>query len=74
MLMRKTGNRTPPWRFSTDLPKALLDTLIAGIGYLLYVAFPNWMKELLLNLQQYDRGHDYECGVFLVCSRGDISE
>ena len=24
-----------PWRLSTDVPRALLDTLIAGIGYLL---------------------------------------
>lgn len=37
MLIKSLGNRTPPWRFSTDLPKALLDTVIAGIGYLLYV-------------------------------------
>ena len=24
-----------PWRFSTDVPRAVLDTVIAGIGYLL---------------------------------------
>ena len=24
-----------PWRFSTDVPRALLDTVIAGVGYLL---------------------------------------
>ncbi len=30
-----TGYKTRPWRLSTDLPRALLDTLIAGIGYLL---------------------------------------
>ena len=24
-----------PWRLSTDVPRALLDTVIAGIGYLL---------------------------------------
>lgn len=24
-----------PWRISTDVPRAILDTVIAGIGYLL---------------------------------------
>lgn len=24
-----------PWRLSTDVPRALLDTVIAGVGYLL---------------------------------------
>lgn len=28
-------HRTRPWRLSTDVPRALLDTVIAGIGYLL---------------------------------------
>ena len=36
-----TGNRiqrrTRPWRISTDVPRALLDTLVAGVGYLLLV-------------------------------------
>ena len=26
-----------PWRISTDVPRALLDTVIAGVGYLLSV-------------------------------------
>lgn len=26
---------TRPWRLSTDVPRALLDTVIAGVGYLL---------------------------------------
>ena len=26
-----------PWRISTDVPRALLDTIIAGVGYLLLV-------------------------------------
>ena len=26
---------TRPWRLSTDVPRALLDTIIAGVGYLL---------------------------------------
>ena len=27
-----------PWRLSTDVPRAALDTIIAGVGYLLWVA------------------------------------
>lgn len=27
--------RHRPWRLSTDVPRALLDTVIAGVGYLL---------------------------------------
>lgn len=32
------------------------------------------IDEALLILRQYDSGHDYECGVFLVGSCGDLSE
>lgn len=35
------GNRkeriSRPWRISTDVPRALLDAVIAGVGYLLSV-------------------------------------
>ena len=31
------GRRSRPWRISTDVPRALLDTVIAGVGYLLSV-------------------------------------
>ncbi|KAK4692072.1 solute carrier family 31 (copper transporter), member 1, partial [Lecanoromycetidae sp. Uapishka_2] len=27
-----------PWRISTDVPRAIMDTLIAGVGYLLMIA------------------------------------
>lgn len=38
---RKGRNR--PWRISTDVPRALLDTVIAGVGYLLSVVpHPIW--------------------------------
>ena len=30
---------TAPWRFSTELPRAGLSTVVSGVGYLLYV-FP----------------------------------
>ncbi len=29
------GYMLRPWRLSTDVPRALLDTVIAGVGYLL---------------------------------------
>ncbi len=32
--------RSRPWRISTDVPRALLDTVIAGVGYLLSVIPP----------------------------------
>lgn len=32
---------TAPWRFSTELPRAGLATVISGVGYLLY-AFPGY--------------------------------
>lgn len=37
-VLTRPDQKDRPWRFSTDLPRALLDTLIAGIGYLLWVA------------------------------------
>ena len=33
----RTRRRIRPWRISTDVPRALLDTVIAGVGYLLSV-------------------------------------
>ena len=29
---------TAPWRFSTELPRAGLSTVVSGVGYLLYVS------------------------------------
>lgn len=29
------GNNIRPWRVRTDIPRAALDTIIAGVGYLL---------------------------------------
>lgn len=45
-VLTKLGQKNRPWRFSTDLPRALLDTLIAGIGYLLWVAFLPFLSNL----------------------------
>ena len=32
------GRKVPPWRLSTDLPRAGYVTVLAGVGYLLYVS------------------------------------
>lgn len=29
------NNKVRPWRISTDVPRAIMDTVIAGVGYLL---------------------------------------
>lgn len=34
---KRKATRSRPWRISTDVPRALLDTTIAGVGYLLSV-------------------------------------
>ena len=33
----RKGRGSRPWRISTDVPRAFLDTVIAGVGYLLSV-------------------------------------
>lgn len=35
VVVRKRGMATRPWRFSTDPLRAVMDTVIAGVGYLL---------------------------------------
>ena len=37
--------RSRPWRISTDVPRATLDTVIVGVGYLLSV-LPEWWEDL----------------------------
>ncbi|KAI9787890.1 MAG: hypothetical protein M1816_007376 [Peltula sp. TS41687] len=37
-VVRRHLRATPPWRLSVDLPRALLGTVMAGIGYLLMLA------------------------------------
>lgn len=36
-VVRRHLRATPPWRLSVDLPRALIVTVVAGMGYLLYV-------------------------------------
>ncbi|EEQ91699.1 copper transporter [Blastomyces dermatitidis ER-3] len=37
-VIKRPLNRTPPFRFSVDLPRALLVMVLAGVGYLLMLA------------------------------------
>lgn len=36
-VVRQVTTETQPWRFSVDLPRALLTLVVTGVGYLLYV-------------------------------------
>ncbi|KAK3335692.1 Ctr copper transporter [Cercophora scortea] len=38
VVKKRTPSRTPPWRMSVDPVRALLDTVVAGVGYLLMLA------------------------------------
>lgn len=35
LVVRRRGGTVPPWRITTDPLRALIDTVIAGVGYLL---------------------------------------
>jgi len=37
MVVQKRSMGTRPWRISTDPVRAVMDTIIAGVGYLLWV-------------------------------------
>ncbi|KAL1998922.1 hypothetical protein VTN02DRAFT_5336 [Thermoascus thermophilus] len=39
-VVRRNAQETVPWRFSVDLPRALLFLCISGVSYLLYVFSP----------------------------------
>lgn len=39
-VVRQVATETQPWRFSTDLPRALLALIVTGVSYLLYVTLP----------------------------------
>jgi hypothetical protein len=38
IVVKKRGTDVRPWRITTDPVRAVLDTVIAGVGYLLYVS------------------------------------
>ena len=40
MVVKKRCMGTRPWRITTDPVRALMDTVLAGVGYLLYVLTP----------------------------------
>lgn len=62
-----------PWRFSVDLPRALIFLCIAGVSYLLYVSL-RWFAgdSALTKVLQDAWGNDDECGIFLLGSRGGL--
>lgn len=37
LVVQRSGETTRPWRISVDPLRAVIDTVIAGVGYLLYV-------------------------------------
>lgn len=39
LVVQRSGDTTRPWRVSVDPLRAVVDTVIAGVGYLLYVTF-----------------------------------
>jgi hypothetical protein len=41
MVVKKAGAEIIPWRLSIDPVRALLDTIIAGVGWLLYASLPS---------------------------------
>lgn len=43
MVVAKKTSIARPWRFSVDPIRAVLDTVIAGVGYLLYVSTTSWL-------------------------------
>jgi hypothetical protein len=40
VVVARSGAMTRPWRFSVDPVRAAMDTVIVGVGYLLYVLLP----------------------------------
>ena len=37
-VFKRKSSAVRPWRITQDLPRACLDVVIAGVGYLLYVS------------------------------------
>lgn len=48
VVRRTAGAPVMPWRFSVDLPRAALVTLMAGVGYLLYVLLSDFLQPVAL--------------------------
>lgn len=43
-VVQQAESMTQPWRFTVDLPRSLLVTVIVGLGYLLYVTNVSFIK------------------------------
>lgn len=61
-----------PWRFSVDLPRALIFLCITGVSYLLYVSELAYGR-IDTDCLQDARCDDDECGIFLLGSGGGVS-
>lgn len=73
MVVKKTHTHLQPWRFSVDPLRAVIDTVIAGVGYLLYASPPPPRRAFALravtNKAQHVGGHDDECRLLSIGSR-----
>ena len=47
VVVKKRNMGTRPWRITTDPVRAVMDTVIAGVGYLLYVSPPVFSLSVL---------------------------
>lgn len=65
--------RSWPWRITTDVPRALLDTVVAGVGYLLSVVGAPDRKIYMLISLQHVGGDDHERRLLPFCPRWHIS-
>ncbi len=62
-----------PWRTTQDFPRACLDVVIAGVGYLLYVCvWPTFPLSLLIVIQDASR-YDLQCGILYVSTGRHVS-
>lgn len=65
--------RSRPWRIIPDVPRALLDTVVAGVGYLLSVVGAPDRKIYMLISLQHVGGDDHERRLLPFCPRWHIS-
>lgn len=65
----RRGIETQPWRLSTDLPRACVFTVQAGVAYLLYASVTSYMCVLsdgVLTVLQYVGRDDTERGILFI--------
>lgn len=75
-IVQQVSSEPMPWRFSVDIPRALIFLCIIGVSNLLYVPLSFPLSSLPLSTQFWltqvahqDAGcDDNECGIFLFCA------